>query len=135
MLPVDEWNDGLNPQFEEVIGPSKNYRLFNDLERIAGFVDDLKAMEQAIFMLLSVERYQYKIYSWNVGVEFNDLIGENPSYAASEAKRRITEALLQDDRIESVDSFEVNINKNNLHITFVAQTIFGDVQGNREVEI
>ena len=41
--------------------------------------------------------------------------------------RRITEALKQDDRIESVDSFEFDYSeKGILHVTFCVHTIYGD---------
>lgn len=133
MLPVNDFNEQLEPDFEEVVGPSKNYYLMHNLEHITGFVDDLKAIEQAIFMLLSVERYRHKIYSWNVGVEFEDLFGKPVSYVASEVKRRIREALIQDDRINEVDSFEVAAKKGVVTVKYVARTIYGDIEGEREV--
>ena len=133
MIPTINENEGLTPDFEEVIGPSKNYRLLTDKERIIGFVDDIEAIKQAIYLILSTERYDHVIYSFNGGVEFKDLIGKPVSYVATEAKKRIAEALLQDDRITAVDSFDVKINKNNLHVTYVAHTIFGEIESEKEV--
>lgn len=127
-------NDGLIADFEEVIEPSKTYKLDTVRNRIVGFVDELEAVKQAIFLMLSTERYEYIIYSWNYGVEFKDLIGQPTAYVVSEVKRRIRECLLQDDRITEVDSFEVETNKNKVHVTFVAHTIFGEVDAEREVD-
>ncbi|MER1958791.1 MAG: DUF2634 domain-containing protein [Solibacillus sp.] len=133
MLPQQVENDGLLADFEEVIEPSKNYNLILDKNRCVGFVDELEAMKQAIFLMLSVERYDHVIYSWNFGVEFNDLLGKPTNYVASEVKRRIRECLLQDDRINEVDSFVVTTNKNKVHVKFTAHTIYGDVESEKEV--
>ena len=58
---------------------------------------------QAVYLILNVERYAFPIYSRDYGSELSDLIGTPRDYAISEIKRRITEALTQDDRITSVD--------------------------------
>lgn len=130
MIPV---NDGLISDFEEVIEPSKTYKLNTEKNRIVGFIDRLEAVKQAIFLMLSIERYDYIIYSWNYGVEFKDLIGKPVPYVISEVKRRIEECLLQDDRITAVDSFIFENNKNSVHVTFIARTIYGDIEAEKEV--
>ncbi|WP_346234491.1 DUF2634 domain-containing protein [Lysinibacillus telephonicus] len=134
MIPQQIVNDGLEVDFEEEVQPSKTYKLNLDKNRCVGFVDELQAVQQAIFLMLSIERYDYPIYSWNYGVEFKDLIGQPTAYVASEAKSRIRECLMQDDRITEVDNFEVTTNKNKVHVTFTAHTIFGDITAEREVD-
>ena len=49
------------------------------------------------------------MYSWDYGVELADLFGEPVSYVCPELERRITEALLQDGRIEGVDGFSFRL--------------------------
>lgn len=132
MIPVIV-NDGLEPDFEEVIEPSKNYRLDLGRNRVVGFVVEIEAVKQAIFLMLSVERFEHIIYSWNFGREFKDLYGKPAAYVASEAPRRIADCLLQDDRITAVDSFEATIQKKRVHIAYVARTIYGDIP--LEVEV
>lgn len=127
-------NDGLTLDFEEVIEPSKNYNLIMDKNRCVGFVDELEAMKQAIFLMLSVERYDHIIYTWNFGAELKDLFGKPVTYVASEVKRRIREALLQDDRINEVDSFMVTTKKSKVHVQYTARTIYGDITAEKEVE-
>ncbi|NLY79821.1 MAG: DUF2634 domain-containing protein, partial [Lysinibacillus sp.] len=105
MIPSRIENDGLTLDFEEVVQPSKNYKLLVDKNRCIGFTDEIEAMKQAIFLMLSIERYEHIIYSWNYGVQLKDLFGMPTSYVASEAPRRIRECLLNDDRIIEVDSF------------------------------
>lgn len=133
MIPQQEFFDTLDTNFEEEIGPSRNYRILYDQNKIGGFVDGIEAMKQAIYLLLSVERYDFSIYSFNAGVEFKNLIGKPVNYVASEVKRRIRDCLLQDDRIEEVDSFEVTINRSAVIVRYTAHTIFGDIEQEQEV--
>lgn len=101
---------------------------------VRGYIDDQEAMKQAIYKILNTERYQYVMYSQNYGVELLDLYGEPVSYVCPELERRITEALIWDERIESVDNFEFNISKKGeVLITFTAHTIFGDVVAEKVV--
>ena len=73
---------------------------------------------------------------WNYGIELLDLFGEPVTYVCPELKRRISEALLQDDRIKQVDNFEFDFPKKGVvHVSFMARTIFGDVRGEREVNV
>lgn len=133
MLPRQIENDGLTADFEEVIEPSKTFKLIHDKNRLVGFTDEREALKQAIFLMLSIERYDHIIYSWNYGVEFRDLFGMPTSYVASEAKRRIRDCLLQDDRINEVDSFVITSNKNKVHVQYIAHTIYGEINGKTEV--
>ena len=127
-------NDLLNTNLEVETQPSKNYKMHYEEEVINGFRNELSAMEQVIFKILNTERYQYQVYSWNYGIELLDLFGEPVSFVCPELERRITEALVQDDRIESVDSFSFDTStKRTVHVTFVIHTIFGDVEAGKAV--
>lgn len=99
-----------------------------------GFIDDLKAMEQAVFCILNTERYEYLIYSWDYGSELQDVIGMDTDIVLSEIERRITEALLADSRILSVDDFDFETNKKEVLCTFSVSTIYGDLEIEQEVE-
>ncbi|AZK48786.1 DUF2634 domain-containing protein [Paenibacillus lentus] len=123
MIPT---NDGLQHDFELENQPTKTFKLNLDKNRIVGKIDEIEALKQAIFLILSCERYEHIIYSWNYGFESNDLIGKPIDFVMSEVKRRILEALLQDERITGVDSFEFNRNKKKLHVTFTVHSIYGD---------
>lgn len=114
--------------------PSKNYKLHTELDTISGTCDKLEAMHQVIYKILNTERYQYIIYSWNYGIELADLFGEPVTYVCPELQRRITEALVQDDRITSVDSFEFDLSeKRTVKVTFTVHTIFGELQEEKVV--
>ena len=132
MIPTT--NTILNNELEVQEEPSKNYKMYFEQEVINGYRDELEAMKQVIFKILNTERYQYIIYSWNYGIELEDLFGEPVSYVCPELERRITEALVQDDRIESVDSFSFDTSeKKKVHVTFTVHTMFGDVNSEKVV--
>ena len=97
--------------------------------------DDVEAIKQAIYNILNTERYQYIIFSWDYGVELKDLFGKPIDYVMPEVERRITEALVQDDRIDSCDSFEFEKKGRKLLVTFVAHTKFGSVPAQKEVDV
>lgn len=118
----------LEQDFEIEEQPTHTYKMNLASELVRGYTDELEAIKQAIYKILNTERYQYVMYSWNYGIELLDLYGEPVSYVCPELERRITEALTWDDRIQSVDNFEFNISKKGeIHVTFTAHTIFGDV--------
>ena len=124
----------LNQDFEIEEQPSLTYKMDMDNNVVRGYTDELGAVKQAIYKIIMTERYQYIMYSWNYGIELMDLYGEPITYVCPELKRRISEALLWDDRIQSVDSFEFDFpQKGIVHVTFTAHTLFGDVQAEREV--
>lgn len=118
-------NEKFLQEFDEVTTPSKDYALDIDNERINGIVENVEAVRQAIYFILNTERYEYLIYSWDYGVELMDLFGMPHSYVIPEIERRVTEALIQDDRITSVTNFEFEKVRKGLHVSFVANTIFG----------
>lgn len=102
-----------------------------------GKIDETEAVKQAALKILNTERYAYEIYSWDYGIELQDLIGEDIIYVMSELKERITDALTADDRIESIENFEVEqIAKRTLHATFTVVTAQEDeFEMESEVEV
>lgn len=116
------------------VQPSKNYKMNFESNTIGGTCDGLEAMHQVICKILNTERYQHIIYSWNYGIELLDLYGEPTSYVCSELQERIKEALIQDDRINSVDDFEFDLTeKRTVKVTFTVHTIFGELEEEKVV--
>lgn len=131
---IPSMNNILTSDIEIQTQESKNYKMYFTEKFINGYVDKLEAMHQVIYKILNTERYQYIIYSWDYGIETLDLYGEPISYVCPEIERRITEALIQDDRIQSIDNFEFDYSeKGKLYVTFCVHTIYGDLQEERVV--
>lgn len=120
---------------EQVIETSKTYKLDFDRGRILGLTNEIGALKQAIRLILSTERYEYLIYSWNYGSELKGVISSDKSIGESEFKRRIKEALLQDDRITTIDNFIFNYNKDSILVEFTVFSVFGEFETETVVSV
>jgi hypothetical protein len=106
-----------------------------EVKGVSGMTDGLEAVKQSVFCILHTERFDWLIYSWNYGVELNELFGKSPGVVKSKLKKRIREALTQDDRIVSVDAFSFSVSGSRLHVSFCVHTKFGVMEAGTEVEI
>jgi CII-binding regulator of phage lambda lysogenization HflD len=118
---------------EETIETSRTYKITGN--RIQGYTDGLDALKQAIYKVLNTERYEYPIYSFNYGIDLESLVGKDRTYVQIELKRRISECLLQDERITGVDNFRFEGSGDVLKCTFDVHSIFGNLAISREVSI
>lgn len=125
----------LNTQIVTVEVPTNTHRMLVDRERVSGYTDGLEAMRQAVYLILATERYAFPIYSWNYGIELRDLFGQQTTYVIPELRRRITEALMQDDRITNVSDFQFEVVKNKVSTTFLVTTTKGEIEAGMEVSI
>lgn len=105
--------------------PSRTWRLDADTGRIAGKIDGLEAVKQAVFKILQTERYEYMAYSFDYGMELRNLMGQSPAYAQSELRRRIAEALLQDSRVRTVRDFQFEHAGDSMTVRFSVETSAG----------
>ena len=138
----DELDEELDPDFYIETEPSLTYAMQltdeeNKEDKFVGKVDETSAIEQAILKLIHTERYEYEIYSWDYGIELQDLIGQQIPYVMSEIKQRITDAVTADDRIETVTDFEISqVGRHVLFCIFTAVTTKGDeISIESEVEV
>lgn len=133
----------LTEKITETNYPNRTYKIeFNSAavtgeteSRVNGYTDDAEALKQAIYLILSTERYRHPIYSWDYGIELLDLIGKPMPYVMSELPRRIKEALTQDNRIDDVVDFQFEVNHHKLHTTFTVITNLGNISTELEVEV
>ena len=133
MIPQN--GDDLRQDFVFTTLPSRTLKMDHDWKTITGTIDQIQAVEQAVFLILTTERYQWLIFSWDYGVELQNLIGKDPEYCIPEIERRIREALLQDDRITAVENFEFELNKRKVLTTSTVISIFGNINVEKAVEI
>ncbi len=134
MIPATDTDINLL-SFAPVEMPSLSYRFDLDTQHVRGVTDSLDAMKQAVYLTVGTERFQYPIYSWNYGVELAGLIGRPISYCLPEIKRRITEALVQDDRITGTDNWAFEVRRGKVLASFTVHTIYGELDANREVTV
>lgn len=129
MIPVSSIPEGFI--LSEESKTNRTYQLFPN--KIQGFVEEADALKQAIYKMLFTEKYQYPIYSFDYGIAFDDLIGKDPVYVTIELKRRISECLLEDERIKSVENFRYDLNGDEVLCTFKVKSIYGDFTMTKEV--
>ncbi|MDR1292285.1 MAG: DUF2634 domain-containing protein [Clostridiales Family XIII bacterium] len=130
----DDYTDEDDVAEEAEQQPSYTYRIKDD-GTVSGMVDGLDAVKQAIRLILSIERYDYTIYSWDYGSEIKHLYGMPIDYCIPELERVVTEGLLRDDRIKAVGGFGFGSDKRSITITFTAHTIFGDIELEHEANV
>lgn len=58
--------------------------------RFLGKTDGTEAVKQAVLKILNTERYGYEIYTWDYGVELQDLYGQPMPYVLSELEDRLS---------------------------------------------
>lgn len=131
MIPITEMVDDT----EEVEATKQHKLIMSEISdnRILGDCDNIEALKQAVFKLLNTDRYTYPIYSWDYGVQFSDLIGEDIDFVKSEIKRRVTEALLKDDRITEVTDFTFTEGASSLIVKLNVNSIYGNFDSERVI--
>lgn len=133
MLPVSE---DLSENYEEAFLSSLTWKLNNESMTMEGTIDGIDSVKQAVFCILNTERYEYLIYDWNYGIELAELLGEPISYVLPELKRRISEALEQDDRINEVRGFQFDTSdRGTVLVSFLVETVFGTLGIETEVSV
>ncbi len=115
---------------------TRTYQLDLENKRLGRRIaENAEAINQAIFILLSIERFDYKIHSYDYGVELEELIGKRRGYVEADIRRRLNEALMQDDRITGTTEFRFSTDRESVTVEFTVQTIFGNIPIERRFTI
>ena len=89
------------------------------------------ALEVWIYKAFKTERFDYLAYSWQYGIELKPFIGKVMSVQErySELKRVITECLMVNPYIKSIDSFSIDQQKNGetAQLTIGLTTVYGEM--------
>ncbi|MEK3735521.1 DUF2634 domain-containing protein [Paenibacillus sp. FSL M8-0334] len=122
-------------ELEPVTLPSRTYRFDRANGRISSqTVDGIEAVKQAVFKILSTQRFEHLIYSSNYGNEMDPGAVRGRAVFESEVERWVKEALTQDDRISSVSGFSFEYGMDTAKVRFTVDTIeFGTYQEEQEV--
>lgn len=120
-------------EISEEIMTTRTYDIQYDM--VGKYIDGIEALRQHINKILSTEKYQYPIYSFNYGIELESLIGKDLEYIQIELKRRIEECLSDDSRIQSIENFVFESEADTLYCSFNVVSIYGDVTINKEVNV
>lgn len=135
MAIIPESDLNMNGEIVEEEFNNKTYKIDFSSNKISGYIDEIEALKQTIYCILNTERYDYIIYSWNFGSELRNLIGKDVDFAVGDIRRRVTEALTQDDRIESIDNFKIQIEQDKMNLEFIVNSIYGEITIEKVVNI
>lgn len=115
--------------------PSLTWNIDKASNQIAGEVDGVSAVKQAVDIIMNVERYRWQIYQSYSGMEYDGLIGNDPGYVAAEFQRRVRDAFSVDDRITGVSDYESSQKGNIMEISFTVNTVYGNIPVTTEVTL
>lgn len=105
-------------------------------KRILDTTDGFDAVLQAIRKVFLTERYAYQIYSGEYGIELQKYIAKDYDYLVADLGRSISDCLLSDDRIKSVQSFSFSqVASDMLNISFEIATVDGSQMISMEARI
>lgn len=111
---------------QEIIETSRTYNIDWANGRSQGQIDGLQAIRQVVYKILQTVRFDHLIYNDDYGSELQGLQGRSEGYVRSEIQRRITEALLQDERISAVEDMNTEISGDEALCSFRVVSTFGD---------
>ncbi|MFD0712853.1 DUF2634 domain-containing protein [Paenibacillus sp. GCM10027626] len=100
--------------------PSRTYRLDPASGRISGHIDGIEAVRQAVFKILRTERFAHVIYSGDFGHDIRQ--SGDFSY---QLEGWIHDALTQDDRIDDITDFKLDISGDQALIQFTVVSAYG----------
>ncbi len=88
-----------------------------------------EAIKTWIYKALATERYRYLAYSWQYGIEVKPFIGlvMGVSERISELKRIITECLMVNPYIKSIDNISFSQTGTKAYVQVDLTTIYGEV--------
>ena len=127
--------DTIELEDDEEQQPEPGYTYKLEDSKIQGNIDDLEAVRQAVKKILLTQSFEHEIYSFDYGIDLESLVGKEPEEVTILLKRMIREALLYDDRVKSVDGFEIGFSEDECLCEFTVSTIYGEYQESLEVSL
>lgn len=97
-------------------------------------VEGLEAIKVWCWKVLHIERYEHLIYTWDYALDIEQFTGQTLSNLNKvEIIKEITEGLMQNKHITSVDNFILSTKKKKTFIEFNINTEYGSLTERKEV--
>ncbi|MCT4544430.1 MAG: DUF2634 domain-containing protein [Vallitalea sp.] len=97
-------------------------------------VEGLEAIKVWCWKVLHTERYKYLIYTWDYAIDIEQFIGKSLSnFNKVEIIKEITEGLMQNMHVTSVDNFIITTEKKEIFIEFNINTEYGVLKERKKV--
>lgn len=126
-MPTLPQTIGFDTSFVVTGRPSKTWIIDRQTMQVSGMDDGIEAVRQTVECIMQVERYKWQIYSTQYGNELSTLVGDDYDYIQSELPRMVEEALMQDDRVLSVDDFTFERKEDTVTVTCTVHCVYGDI--------
>lgn len=123
----------INEAVQEKQMPSCTWKIDVERGRVVERIDNLEAIRQAVFKILQTERFDYVIYDDSYGNELKALQGMSPTFVKSEIKRRIKEAIMQDERVKGVEDISIATKSESMVVEFTVLCEYGSFKIAKEV--
>lgn len=120
----------------QVVKVPKEYGVDFQTGQLTGkIVEGLEAIKVWIWLCMHTERFRHAIYSADYGTSLEQYIGHmlSEEYINTDCESEITDAMLINEYIESIEDFEVVRNSDSLNISFRVVTKFGSIEVDENV--
>lgn len=102
---------------------------------ITGMCDGLTAMQQAVEIILNIERFYWQIYTPNFGMQWEGLIGNSPAYVAAVMLRRLADAFSVDNRITGITNYTYTVDEGVMTVNLVIGTVYGNIMRTFDINL
>lgn len=120
----------------QVVKVPKEYGIDFRTGQLTGkIVEGLEAIKVWVWLCMHTERFRHAIYSADYGTSLEQYIGHmlSEEYINTDCESEITDALLINEYIESIEDFEAVRNSDSLNISFRVVTKFGSIEVDENV--
>lgn len=120
----------------QVVKMPKEYGIDFQTGQLTGkIVEGLEAIKVWIWLCMHTERFRHAIYSADYGTSLEQYIGHmlSEEYINTDCESEISDALLINEYIESIEDFEAIKDGEHLRASFRAVTKFGNIEVDENV--
>ena len=121
---------------KEVLKVPKEYGIDFSTGQLTGkIVEGLEAIKVWVWLCLHTERFRHAIYSADYGTSLEQYFGRSltDEYISTDCESEISEALLVNKDIQSIEDFLAEKEGESLKINFKLITKFGDLEVGQDV--
>lgn len=128
---IDITEDEPLPLYREIAWDFKNDHPLVDNNEFK-IVEMNDAISVWIYHAIKTYRYAFSIYSWDFGCEIDTLLGQNytPAHTKAEVTRYITDALMINPYILSIEKIIVNFDGDTLQVDIRVITVYEELEVN-----
>jgi hypothetical protein len=135
-IGIEEAIESEDFSLETIRLSEKTYRFDFDTGRLTSeLISGLEGVRQFVMLSLRIPRYAHAIYSADTGNELEETLSDpetTTEYKMTEIPRLITEAIIYDERINRVHTFDIEQIEDTFRVSFLVDTAAG-VLGFEEV--